>query len=82
MPTHCYNATLVFEGFAGHQVVGKFDGGAVTSNAGGLLRREADRAIGLTRRVAGAVRDGRDQDGVVHTLPTLVAQRIQGIALG
>jgi hypothetical protein len=35
--------------------VGKFDGGAVTSNAGALLLREADRIIGLTRRPAGAI---------------------------
>ena len=82
MPTDCNNATLLFEGFEGHQVVGKFDGGAVTSNAGAVLLREADRIIGLTPQVAGAIRDGRDQDAVVHALPTLVAQRIHGIALG
>jgi hypothetical protein len=82
MPTDCNNATLLFEGFEGHQVVGKFDGGAVTSNAGAVLLREADRIIGLTPQVADAIRDGRDQDAVVHALPTLVAQRIHGIALG
>jgi hypothetical protein len=61
--------------------VGSFDGGAVTSNGGALLLREADRAIGLTRRVCGAIRDGRLQDAVAHALPTLVAQRIHAIAL-
>jgi hypothetical protein len=81
MPTECSNAQITFEGFEGRQVVGSFDGGAVTSNAGSLLLREADRAIGLTRRVCGAIRDGRLRDAVVHALPTLVAQRIHAIAL-
>jgi hypothetical protein len=81
MPTDCSNAQITFEGFEGRQVVGSFDGGAVTSNAGALLLREADRVIGLTRRVCGAIRDGRLQDAVVHVLPTLVAQRIYAIGL-
>ena len=55
---------------------------AVTSNGGALLLREADRAISLTAMVAGCFRDGRARDDVVHTLETLVAQRIHGIALG
>jgi hypothetical protein len=62
--------------------VGAFDGGAVTSNAGALLLREADRAINLTPQVARCFRDGRDQDSVVHTIETLIAQRIHGQALG
>jgi Transposase DDE domain group 1 len=81
MRTDCSNPQISFEGFEGRQVVGSFDGGAVTSNAGALLLREADRVIGLTRRVCGAIRDGRLQDAVVHVLPTLVAQRIYAIGL-
>ena len=30
----CSAGQLIFEGFEGRQVVGAFDGGAVTSNAG------------------------------------------------
>ena len=33
MPTDCSAPQLVFEGFEGRQVVGSFDGGAVTSKA-------------------------------------------------
>jgi hypothetical protein len=82
MPTECSPTQLAFEGFQGRQVVGAFDGGVVTSNAGALLLREADRAINLTPQVARCFRDGRDQDSVVHTIETLVAQRIHGQALG
>jgi hypothetical protein len=82
MPTERSSAQIVFEGFAGRQVVGSFDGGAVTSNAGALVLREADRAIGLTQRVCRAIRDGRCQELVVHAKATLVAQLIHGQALG
>ena len=54
----------------------------MTSDGGGLLLRHADRALGLIERVAACFVDGREQDQVVHGLPTLVGQRIVGIALG
>ena len=45
MQTDCSANQLDFEGFEGRKVVGGFDGGAVTSNGGAALLREADRAI-------------------------------------
>ena len=62
--------------------MGAFDGGAVTSNAGATLLREADRAIGLTAKVARCFRDGRAAELVVHNIETLVAQRVHAIARG
>ena len=50
MPTDCSDTQLVFEAFAGRKVVAEFDGGAITSNAGALLLREADCAMGLTTK--------------------------------
>jgi hypothetical protein len=82
MQTDCSDTQLVFEGFAGRKVVADFNGGAVTSNGGALLLREADRAIGLAAMVARCFRDGRARQDVVHTIETLVAQRVHGIALG
>jgi len=73
---------LIFEGLGRRQVVGDFDGGAVTSNGGAVLLREVDRAIGLTGRVACCFRDERNAELVVHRLETLVAQRVHAIALG
>jgi hypothetical protein len=63
-------------------VVAEFDGGAVTSDAGGLLLGAADKAIGLVRRLAGCFRDARDGRFIEHTVATLVGQREFGIALG
>jgi hypothetical protein len=82
MQTECSAEQFEFEGFTGRRVVAAFDGGAVTSDAGGLLLRHTDRAVGLIERVAACFQDNREQDQVVHGLPTLVGQRIVGIALG
>ncbi|MGH6886101.1 MAG: IS1380 family transposase [Geminicoccales bacterium] len=82
MGTDCSARQLLFEGFAGRQVVGAFDGGEVTSNGGAPLLREADRAIGLTAKVAASCRDARNPAFVEHRLDTLLSQRIHAIALG
>jgi hypothetical protein len=82
MTTDCSATQFEFEGFAGRQVVGAFDGGEVTSNGGAPLLREADRAIGLTAKVARCFRDDRNPAFVEHRLETLIGQRIHGLVLG
>src|SRR5512134_2402165 len=82
MPTQCTSEQLEFEAFDGRRVVAAFDGGAVTSDAGTVLLRAADRAIELIGRVAACFTDHRDADQVIHALPTLIGQRIMAIALG
>jgi len=72
----------LFERVEGRSVVAAFDGGALTSDAGGLLLGAADRTIGLVRRLAGCFRDARDPRFVEHAVATLVGQRVFGIALG
>ena len=63
-------------------MVAAFDGGSITSDAGALLLRETDRAIGLVSRFAACFYDQRRQDLVEHQVATLVGQRVFGIALG
>ncbi len=82
MQTECIPEQFEFEGFERRRVVAAFDGGAITSDAGALLLRDTERTIGLIHRVAGCFRDARDESQVEHSLPTLVGQRIVGIALG
>ena len=82
MQTQCISNQFGFEGFDGRRVVAAFDGGAMTSDAGTLLLRHADKAIGLFERVASCFLDHRNQDQVVHSLPAMAGQRIAGIALG
>ena len=82
MQTQCISDQFEFEGFDGRRVVAAFDGGAISSDAGALLLRHTDQAIGLFSRVASCFLDQRDQSQTVHSLESLVGQRIAGIALG
>ena len=42
MHTECNPTRIEFHPLACREVVGKFDGGSITSDAGGLLLREVD----------------------------------------
>ena len=82
MPTECSQDSFDFGTVEGRVVVGAFDGGRITSDAGALLLGQTNKAIGLVSRLAQCFQDGRDPDAVVHQLPSLLCQRIVGIALG
>jgi Transposase DDE domain group 1 len=82
MPTQCSRDLFGYEVVEGREVVAAFDGGEVTSDAGGLLLGATDRAIGLVGRFAACFADGRAPTQVEHTVEAMVAQRVFGIALG
>jgi hypothetical protein len=82
MQTECSAKPSEFTAVEGRAVVAEFDGGAVTSDAGGLLLGAADKAIDLVRGLAGCFRDVRDPRFIEHAVATLVGQRVFGIALG
>src|SRR5438132_1952085 len=82
MPTECSADLFGFTAVEGRAVVAAFDGGSITTDAGALLLRETDRAIGLVSRFAGCFHDGRRQHLIEHEVATLVGQRVFGIALG
>jgi hypothetical protein len=82
MPTECTPKRFEFARVEGRQVVADFDGGAMTSDAGGLLLGATDRAIGLVRRLACCFQDARRPKMIEHEVATLVGQRVFAIALG
>jgi Transposase DDE domain group 1 len=82
MQTECSADLFGFAPVEGRAVVAAFDGGRVTSEAGALLLGATDRQIGLIARFAGCFTDHRVADLVEHTLPTLIGQRVVGLALG
>jgi hypothetical protein len=82
MPTECSADLFGFAGVEGREVVGAFDGGAISSDAGALLLGAADRAIKLTERFAACFDDTRQQHLIEHEVVTMLAQRVFGIALG
>jgi DDE family transposase len=82
MRTECSQDSFDFASLGSRKVAAAFDGGAITSNAGGLLLREVDGTIGLSRQVAACFKDSRAQERIEHAVETLVGQRIHGLALG
>lgn len=80
--TDCQQASFQFQDLGARKVVVDFSGGTLSSDGGALLLRQIDASLGLTRSLAGCFRDQRDQRFVDHSLPQLLAQRIQGLALG
>jgi len=45
-------------------VVGRFDGGRITSDVGGLLLREVDQRLGMLLRLAACFTDYRNPNNV------------------
>jgi len=62
--------------------VGRFDGGAITSDAGGLLLREVEKRTGIIAQFAACFTDHRDPIRIEHPVKALVAQRVYALALG
>src|SRR5271157_3253383 len=62
------------------EIRGQFDGGSITSDAGGLLLREVEKRTGIIGQFASCFTDYRDPELVEHGVAELVAQRIYGLA--
>ena len=52
MQTQCSQQTFEFQGLGRREVVARFDGGPITSDAGGLLLREVEGHTGIIRQLA------------------------------
>ena len=82
MTTECNPEQLEFHALGRREVIGRFDGGRITSDGGGLLLREVDKRLGLLDRLASCFSDYRNPNSVEHSVQALVAQRVYGLALG
>ena len=82
MQTECSADLFGFTPVEGRKVVAAFDGGQITSDAGAMLLGATDKQIRLIERFAGCFTDYRVADLIEHTAPSLVGQRVFGIALG
>jgi len=80
--TECSETLFPFEAHFSRRVVAQFAGDWLTTEGGSLLLRQADRKIGLLRRVAGCFSDYRQPERIEHRLEEMLAQRIYGLALG
>src|SRR3954453_20857812 len=82
MATECSTSYLDFPILGPRQVLADFDGGAISSDGGALLLREAERLTAIIRQFAACFTDHRDPLLVEHTAEELVAQRVYALALG
>lgn len=82
MKTDCNLYLFDFEPLEKREVKASFDGGPITSDAGGLLLREVESRCGILRQFSECFTDHRDPDLIEHTVRELVGQRVYGIALG
>jgi len=59
-----------------------FDGGNQSSDGGLLLLRQAERKLGVCRRLADAMPDRRDPNRICHEMFEMVMARVSAIACG
>jgi hypothetical protein len=82
MTTECNQSSFDFHPLGPREVVARFDGGRITSDAGALLLRETERVTGIIRQFADCFTDHRDPDLIEHSVYDLIAQRVYGLCLG
>jgi hypothetical protein len=80
--TECNRSPLCFSSLGSRRLEADFSGGSLTTDAGALLLREADRRLGLLDALDRAIPDPRHPELITHSQRSLLAQRIFGIALG
>ena len=62
MFAQCNQESFGFHPLGRRDVVARFDGGRISSDAGGLLLREVERITGIIRQFAGCFTDHRDPE--------------------
>lgn len=82
MLTDCTTKPITLSSLRRQKLQMEFNGGRITSDAGAVLLREADRRLDLTRRASACIPDPRNPDLIEHEQLTLIAQRLMAIACG
>src|SRR5213595_1426558 len=82
MTTECSQFAFGFHPLKRLEIRAQFDGGAISSDGGGLLLREVEKRIGILHQFASCFTDYRNPDLIEHTVEEMVAQRVYGLALG
>jgi len=82
MTAECNQFVFGFHPQKRREIRAQFDGGAITSDGGGLLLREVEKRIGILHQFSACFTDYRNPDLIEHPVKQLVAQRVYGLALG
>jgi hypothetical protein len=78
MKTECTQEPFGFHPLNQREIRGQFDGGAITSDAGGLLLREVEKRTKIIGQFASCFTAYRDPELVEHGVAELLGQRIYG----
>jgi Transposase DDE domain group 1 len=73
---------LSFSSLGSRRLEADFSGGSLSTDAGALLLREADKRLGLLDALDAAIPDPRHPELITHSQRCLLAQRTFGIATG
>jgi hypothetical protein len=82
MNTECSATQLEFHGLGRREVIGKFNGGEISSDGGGVLLREVEQRTQILSRLSQCFIDYRDPERIEHVLESLIKQRVMALALG
>ena len=80
--TECNPTPLTFSSLGCRRLHADFSGGTLTTDAGMLLLRQADKRLGLLDALDRCIPDPRDSDCITHPQRALLAQRLLAIAAG
>jgi hypothetical protein len=76
MPAECNQFVFGFHPQKRREIRAQFDGGAITSDGGGLLLREVEKRIGILHRFAACFTDYRNPDLIEHPVKQIVLTEI------
>src|SRR5258708_38348768 len=82
MSTECNQIIFGFHPQNRREIRAQFDGGAITSDGGGLPLREVGKRIGILQQFASCFTDYRNPELNQHQVVEVLAQRVYGLALG
>lgn len=82
MKPECSVKQFEFHGLGHRDIIGKNDGGLISSDGGGLLLREVEKRTGLLKGLSACFTDYRNPVLIEHTVEPLINQRVMSIALG
>lgn len=80
--TECNQLELLAQAPGGREIVARFNGGDITSDAGVLLLGAVEERRGILERFATCFDDYRDLNRAEHSCKDIVSQRVLAIALG
>jgi len=80
--TLCTTKSIEFTRCKRRKIQANFSGGEITSDAGVMLLKQADKIINLTDRIAATANDPRDKNKIDHSIGDMIRQRVYGLALG